>query len=151
MTVYGNSSESSGVVGTVTVVFLFCGVYSVVWTPLATVYPPEVLNYSCRAIGMAAFSFAAWSSVVFVSFVFPFAIENIGWKFYMINAGWDVLQVRLPWTKLSQAIIIFAFYEETSHNTLEGIDEIFEGIKHSGVQGNVYDMFRGKIRPVSNS
>ena len=90
---HGSGDTSSSPGGTVAIVFIFCGVYSVAWTPLATSYPPEVLNYSCRALGMAAFSFAAWSSVVFISFVFPFALESIGWKFYILNASWDVLQV----------------------------------------------------------
>ena len=91
--VYGSGGNSTGSAATVAIVFLFCGVYSVAWTPLATSYPPEVLNYTCRASGMAAFSFAAWSSVVFISFVFPFALASIGWKFYIVNASWDVVQV----------------------------------------------------------
>jgi hypothetical protein len=91
--VYGSGDNMSGSIATVAVVFLFCGVYSAAWTPLATCYPPEVLNYTCRASGMAIFSFCAWSSVVFVSFVFPFALAGIGWKFYIVNAGWDVIQV----------------------------------------------------------
>ena len=90
---YGSGDSPSGSIATVAVVFLFCGVYSIAWTPLATTYPPEILNYTCRASGMAAFSFTAWSSVVFISFVFPFALEGIGWKFYIVNAGWDVFQV----------------------------------------------------------
>jgi hypothetical protein len=91
--VQGRGNDVSGSIATVAVVFIFCGVYSVAWTPLATCYPPEVLNYTCRASGMAIFSFCAWSSVVFVSFIFPFALAGIGWKFYLVNAGWDVVQV----------------------------------------------------------
>jgi hypothetical protein len=92
----GGGNDVSRSIATVAVVFLFCGVYSVAWTPLATCYPPEVLNYTCRASGMAIFSFCAWSSVVFVSFIFPFALAGIGWKFYLVNAAWDVVQVLLP-------------------------------------------------------
>jgi hypothetical protein len=91
--VYGSGDSRDGSLATVGVIFVFCGVYSIAWTPLATSYPPEVLNYTCRASGMAAFSFMAWSSVVFIAFIFPFGLAAIGWKFYIVNAGWDVLQV----------------------------------------------------------
>ena len=39
--------------GDVAVMFLFQGFYSVAWTPLLYLYPPEVMNYSIRANGVA--------------------------------------------------------------------------------------------------
>lgn len=33
--------------------FLFQGFYSIAWTPLLYLYPPEVMNYSIRANGLA--------------------------------------------------------------------------------------------------
>lgn len=50
---YGTSTNTSGVYGTVAAIFLFQGSYSVGWTPLTMTYPPEVLNYSIRANGIA--------------------------------------------------------------------------------------------------
>ena len=92
---------------------------------------------------MAAFSFAAWSSVVFISFVFPFALETIGWKFYIINAAWDVVQVNEPYNELlTKATIIFLYYQETRGKTLEAIDEVFDGRRHTQVEVDVYDEFR---------
>jgi Sugar (and other) transporter len=140
--VYGSAESAAGSIATVIVVFLFCGVYSIAWTPLATSYPPEILNYTCRTSGMAAFSFTAWSSVVFISFVFPFGLQGIGWKFYIVNAGWDVLQVDiLHESKLMKTLIIFLFYEETLGKTLEAIDEVFDGIRHTEVTVDVYKQF----------
>lgn len=50
---------SSGLVyGNVAVMFLFQGFYSLAWTPLLYLYPPEVMNYSIRANGLA---FSSWS------------------------------------------------------------------------------------------
>jgi len=46
------------VYGDVAVMFLFQGFYSIGWTPLLTLYPPEVLNFSIRANGVAGTSFA---------------------------------------------------------------------------------------------
>lgn len=57
--VYGTSTNKSGIYGTVAAVFLFMGAYSYGWTPLLYLYPPEVLNYSIRANGMAFFQFVA--------------------------------------------------------------------------------------------
>jgi hypothetical protein len=48
-----NASDSL-VYGNVACVFLFQGAYSVAWTPLATLYPPEVMHYAIRANGLAA-------------------------------------------------------------------------------------------------
>lgn len=39
--------------GDVAVMFLFQGAYSIAWTPLLYLYPPEVMNYSIRANGVA--------------------------------------------------------------------------------------------------
>jgi hypothetical protein len=56
-----------------------------------------------------------------VTFAFPFALAKIGWKTYMINATWDVLEV----------IFIIYFWVETSNKTLEEIDELLDGEMHS--------------------
>ena len=39
--------------GTVAAMFLFQGFYSIAWTPLLYVYPPEIMNYAIRANGLA--------------------------------------------------------------------------------------------------
>lgn len=52
---------------------------------------------------------------------FPFALEAIAWKTYIINASWDVLELLyLVWA-----------WVETKDKTLEEIDAIFDGHKHS--------------------
>lgn len=56
-----------------------------------------------------------------VTFAFPYALEAIGWKTYMINATWDVLEV----------LFIISFWVETSGKTLEEIDMLIDGNMHS--------------------
>ena len=56
------ASDPSGasnalVYGNVAVMFLFQGFYSIGWTPLLYLYPPEIMNYSIRANGLAFSSF----------------------------------------------------------------------------------------------
>jgi hypothetical protein len=53
--VYGNGGSTSGIYGTVAMIFLFQGAYAFGWTSLSVMYPPEVLNYSIRANGMGMY------------------------------------------------------------------------------------------------
>ena len=46
----------------------------------------------------------------------PFALESIGWKTYMVNASWDILEV----------VFVVLYWVETSKRSLEEIDEVFE-------------------------
>ncbi|KAJ5606669.1 Lactose permease [Penicillium lagena] len=118
------SGASSGLVyGNVAVMFLFQGFYSVAWTPLLYLYPPEIMNYSIRANGVAFSSFVLNAFALVFTFIMPIALGNIGWKMYMINASWDVVILGL----------IAYYWVETKGKTLEEIDALFEGEKHSSV------------------
>ena len=48
-----NGTSDRLIYGTVAVIFLFQGFYSLAWTPLIYLYPTEVMNYSIRANGLA--------------------------------------------------------------------------------------------------
>jgi MFS family permease len=48
-----DGASSSLIYGNVAVMFLFQGFYSIAWTPLLFLYPPEIMNYSIRANGLA--------------------------------------------------------------------------------------------------
>ncbi|KAH9207456.1 putative hexose carrier protein [Leptodontidium sp. 2 PMI_412] len=117
-----NASQSL-VYGDVAVMFLFQGFYSIAWTPLLYLYPPEVMNYSIRANGLAFSSFALNAFALVFVFIMPIGLNNIGWKMYMVNGSWDIVIV----------ILIAVFWVETKGKTLEEIDAIFEGEKHSNV------------------
>ncbi|KAK3627125.1 hypothetical protein LTR22_022885 [Elasticomyces elasticus] len=119
----GDSTSGSVVYGNVAVIFLFQGFYSVAWTPLLYLYPPEVMNYSIRATGLAFSQLMLNSLALVLVFVMPIGIANIGWKMYMVNAGWDIPIIAIIWY----------FWVETKGKTLEEIDAIFEGHKHSDV------------------
>ncbi|KAJ7236753.1 hypothetical protein B0H12DRAFT_1075780 [Mycena haematopus] len=93
---YGlNSTNTSGIYATA-MIFLFQGAYSFGWTPL----------------------------LLMAVFAFPFALENIGWKTYMINAAWDALEIPFVWW----------YWVETANKTLEEIDELLDGVKHNTAQ-----------------
>ncbi|KAJ9293513.1 hypothetical protein DTO271G3_7778 [Paecilomyces variotii] len=119
--VYGSSTDTSGIYGTVASIFLFQGSYSFGWTPLTVMYPPEVLNYSIRANGMGVYTFFSSGIGLLVTFAFPIALDRIGWKIYMINGAWDILEL----------LFVIFFWIETKGKTLEEIDEVIDGVKRS--------------------
>ncbi|KAK6371399.1 hypothetical protein LTS17_009130 [Exophiala oligosperma] len=121
--VYGTSENKSGVYGTVAAIFLFQGSFSFAWTPLTVLYPPEVLNYPIRANGMGVYGVLTKGCGLLTTFAFPYALKTIGWKMYMINGAWDALEL---------AFVAY-FWVETKGKTLEEIDELFDGQKHSNV------------------
>lgn len=131
--VYGTSTNTSGIYGTVAAIFLFQGAYSFGWTPLLYLYPPEVLNYPIRANGMGVFTFFLNGVALLCVFSFPFALEAIGWKTYMMNGSWDMLEVGFIWW----------YWVETKGRSLEEIDEVLEGKKHSDVS-DLENIRRGK-------
>lgn len=112
---YGTSDNTSGIYGTVAMVFLFMGAYSFGWTPLAYLYPPEVLNYSIRSYGLGANIVTMYGSGLVMVFSIPYALESMGWKTYLMNASWNVLLIAF----------IYFYWVETAGKTLEQIDASF--------------------------
>lgn len=120
---YGTSDYTPGVYATVAMIFVFMGAYSFGWTPLLYLVPAEVLNYRIRANGMSFFGFVLNATALWGVFAFPFALEGVGWKTYMINGAWDVLVFGFIWW----------YWVEIRGMTLEEIDEVMDGVKHSDV------------------
>ncbi|TPX14581.1 uncharacterized protein E0L32_005273 [Thyridium curvatum] len=118
-----NGASKSLIYGDVAVMFLFQGFYSIAWTPLLYLYPPEVMNFSIRANGLAFSTFGLSSLAVVLVFVMPIGLANLGYKMYFINGSWDIIIL----------VLIAVFWVETKGKTLEEIDAIFEGEKHSNV------------------
>jgi hypothetical protein len=70
---------------------------------------------------------------ILVVFAFPIGLEKIGWKIYLINGAIDILF--LIWT--------YFYWVETRGKTLEEIDELFDGQKHTSMP-NLADLRNGK-------
>lgn len=131
---YGESDNKYGSYGTVACIFLFMGSYSFGWTPLAFLYPPEILNYAIRATGMGLNTFFMFGFGLLCVFAMPFALASLGWKTYTMNASWNIALI----------VFIYFFWVETKGKTLEEIDIIFEGVKHSDVP-NIREIEKGKV------
>lgn len=52
---YGESTNTSGIYGTIAVIFVFQGFYAFSITPMTSLYPTEVSPFKLRATGIAIF------------------------------------------------------------------------------------------------
>jgi len=120
---YGTSTDKPGIYGTIAMIFLYNAAYAYGITPLTVLYPPEVLSYEIRATGMGLYTFTTKLCGLLVTMVFPFALAAIGWKTYVINASADVVML----------VAVLWFWVETRGLTLEEVDRLFDGTKHSDV------------------
>ncbi|KAH8886272.1 general substrate transporter [Thozetella sp. PMI_491] len=116
---YGESSNKSGIYATIAMIFLYNGTYAMGMTPLTVLYPPEILSFDIRSVGMGLYTCTTKLAGLFVTMVVPFGLDAIGWKVYIINASIDILMV----------IYVIIYWVETRHMTLEQIEEVFDGVK----------------------
>lgn len=122
---YGTTSDTSGIYGTIAVIFIFQGFYAFAITPMTSAYPTEVSQYKLRAAGIAVFRFFDCGFGMMASFALGFAMQNLGWKFYLINAAIDVLFF----------VVAYFLFVETAGLTLEEINRKFEGTTVVVLQG----------------
>ena len=113
---YGTSSNTSAIYATVAMIFLAQGSYSFAWTPLAVMYPPEILNYSLRSAGMAWFTIWQNATLLVPIFAFPVALESIGWIIYILNGVFDFFVI----------LVIVFYWVETKGLSLEEVSGLFE-------------------------
>ncbi|KAF1975159.1 general substrate transporter [Bimuria novae-zelandiae CBS 107.79] len=119
----GTSGYQPGVYGTIAMIFLYNASYAWGITPLTVLYPPEVLSFDIRAVGMGIYTFSTKLCGLFVTMVVPFGLNAIGWKMYIVNGSEDILMV----------LFVLVFWFETRGLTLEEVDQVFDGVKHSEV------------------
>ncbi|KAJ5833265.1 hypothetical protein N7474_001576 [Penicillium riverlandense] len=114
---YGSSTNTSGIYGTIAVIFLFQGFYAFSVTPMTSLYPTEVSPYKLRTAGIAIFRMLDSGFGLLASFAMAYAMADLGWKFYFINAAWDFVFL----------FIAYFTFVETKGLKLEEINARFEG------------------------
>lgn len=120
---YGMTDYAPGIYATVAMIFVFAASFGFGWIPILFLIPAEMLNFSIRASGMGMFSFVINMTGIWANFAFPFGLNHIGWKLYMINGAWNVCIFAFIWY----------YWVEVKGKTLEEIDVVFDGVKHSSV------------------
>ena len=96
--------------------YIYLGVYSLSWGPVAWVYVGEIFNQEVRSIGNAFASIINWLFNFSLSVYTEISFQNIKWQTYVIFAVFCFLSVP----------VVFFFFPETSGYELEQISEIFD-------------------------
>jgi sugar porter (SP) family MFS transporter len=99
--------------------FVFFDVFSWGILPVSWMYASEIMPLRTRNKGVALGVASHWLSNFVVVYVTPQAIENLGYRLYII---WAVLNA-------SFVPITWFFYPETARRSLEEVDEIFANEK----------------------
>jgi hypothetical protein len=109
----------SNAAGVVVLVFIFVYFfhYDIAYTPLLFGYPTEIFPYSLRAKGLTVEMISIYGSLVVLSFVNPIALDNIGWRYYIVFCVILAFIVATTWF----------YFPETKGYSLEEIAEIFDG------------------------
>ena len=103
-----DQTNSAAANATLAMIYTFGVVYSIGFTPLQALYPVEVLSFEMRAKGMAFSSLAVNAGGLLNQFAWPVALQNIGWRTYIIFMIWCFIQ----------ATVIYFFIPETKARTV---------------------------------
>lgn len=116
----GSSNKGMSVLAVV-FIFLYYVFYGMSMLSIPYMYPAEISSQRMRNVGTSIATAVNWTFVYVVVVVTPTAIENIGWKYYLVYAVFNVCFVP----------IIYRWYVETANLSLEQVDRLFQ-IKHEG-------------------
>ncbi|OBT96761.1 hypothetical protein VE01_04188 [Pseudogymnoascus verrucosus] len=63
------------------------------------------MSYGIRANGLAFSSLMLSSLTLLLVFIMPIALQNIGWKMYIINGSWDIIILLIVKEKTGSAVM----------------------------------------------
>lgn len=114
---YNTASAAGAGIAAAAMLFVFQGASTIGFQATVWVYPSEILPLRLRQRGSSISTAANWICNYIIVQITPPAINNIGWKTYIIfavlNAAW------VP--------IIYLFFPETKGLELEDVDRLFSG------------------------
>ncbi|KAI0058199.1 general substrate transporter [Artomyces pyxidatus] len=102
---------------TIPFIFIFYLFYDIAYTPMLVAYTLEILPFAIRAKGFAVMNLTVSLTLAFNQFVNPWALDAIGWKYYLVYCGWLGFEL----------IFILTFIVETRGRTLEETAVLFDG------------------------
>ncbi|RSH80251.1 uncharacterized protein EHS24_008824 [Apiotrichum porosum] len=97
--------------------FVYFFFYAIAFTPLSLAYAVEILPYTMRSKGLSIFFICSMLSVILNTFINPIAFDAIAWKWYIFWIGCILIV----------GTIMFFYFIETKHRTLEEMAELFDG------------------------
>ncbi|KAL4937117.1 hypothetical protein BDV06DRAFT_232793 [Aspergillus oleicola] len=122
------AKRGSAGIGIAVIPFLFLnyGFYSLAYTPLVVAYPVEIWPYKYRSRGLGIELITAYCAAFLNVFVNPIALENIGWKYYLV----------FVFILAGGGVVMYFTFPETRGHTLEDMAEIFDGPDAAVAEGN---------------
>ncbi|CAG9989291.1 unnamed protein product [Clonostachys byssicola] len=105
-------------IGLIVIIFVFSFFTAICWIPLVIAYPLEVVTTKQRGVFFSWTMFSINASAFVASYLNPVALENIGWRYYIVQCVFNSAFV----------VLIYFTYVETRGFTLEEIAGIFDGI-----------------------
>ena len=113
---FEGTENHSGSYATIFFFFMFNGFYAFTFTPLSCLYSAELFPYSTRVAGQTFYKFWNEGLGLAAQFVSPFGLDNLGWKFFMVIAGYSVIFVP----------IIYYVWVETKGVPIEEVEKLFQ-------------------------
>ncbi|KXN84749.1 Lactose permease [Leucoagaricus sp. SymC.cos] len=114
---YNTMHNAAAARATVPLIFLFYFFYDIAYTPMLVAYTLEILPYKVRAKGFALMNLAVMLTSAFNQFINPWAIDAIGWWYYIAYCAWLVIEL----------IFVIVYVVETKGRTLEETAALFDG------------------------
>ncbi|KAH8659792.1 general substrate transporter [Xylariales sp. PMI_506] len=108
----GNHASS---IVAVILVFAFEACFAWGWMATVWIYPPEILPLKIRAKGSSLAAASDFLGNFLVVEITPPALNNIGWRTYIIFAVFNLVN----------AAIVWSLFPETAGQTLESMDRLF--------------------------
>jgi len=102
---------------TTVIIFVFFMFYDIAYTPMLIAYTLEILPFSIRAKGFAVMNLTVCAVLAFNQFVNPWALDALGWKYYLVYCGWLGFEL----------CFVLRYIIETKGRTLEETAAIFDG------------------------
>ncbi|KAK9322972.1 general substrate transporter [Lipomyces orientalis] len=109
------SIQHTAAIGAAAMLFIFEGAFTIGMQSTVWVYPTEVLPLGLRSKGSAISTAANWICNFLIVEITPPAIQNIGWRTYIIFAIFNA----------SFVPIVFFYFKETRGLSLEEVDLLF--------------------------
>jgi hypothetical protein len=102
-------------IGAVAMLFVYLGAFAIGFQSTVWVYPSEILPLKLRQKGSSVSTASNWIFNYMVVQITPPAINNIGWRTYIIFAVFNAMWVPC----------IYFFFPETKGLQLEDVDRLF--------------------------
>jgi sugar porter (SP) family MFS transporter len=114
---YVQTSKKPFGLGVVVMLFIYEFFYSMCWLPMVVTYPLEIVTTKQRGVFYTFTQFSISASSFVISYVNPIGLENISWRYYIIQTIFIALLL----------VVIYFTFPETRGLTLEEVVTVFEG------------------------